>query len=251
MALAAIADRLVALGLDKPCIVPTNRMTMKGIQRKCGKPPVSARAMSKGLVKGIVHRAIGRDIDSQGRERASLTMWREAWRELICFLSLSRFSDVQRVSRKHVLVEKNSVAITFLTRKNDQAHRGHTVYLIAAPGSRYCPVMLTKIYLARLPQDPDTPMLPDLSQKLAFTRPATYNACRSQQKRLLVRMGLDPEPYGLHSARGGVCEWLDGEDVDKGGWEIMAGWAAGSRMPEHYCKEALRQWSRHATKLNM
>jgi hypothetical protein len=117
MALAAIADRHVALGLDNPCVVPTIRMTMKGIQRKCGKPPVSARAMSKGLVKGIVHRAIGRDIDSQGRERASLTMWREAWRELICFLSLSRFSDLQRVSRKHVLVEKNSVAITFLTRK--------------------------------------------------------------------------------------------------------------------------------------
>jgi hypothetical protein len=64
-------------------------------------------------------------------------------------------------------------------------------------------------------------------------------------------MGLDPEPYGLHSARVGGCECLDGEDVDKGVLEIMAGWAAGSRMPEHYCKEALRQWSRHATKLNM
>jgi hypothetical protein len=251
MALAAISDKHVALGLVNPCVSPTIKMTLQGIKRLCGKPPVAARAMHKCLVKGLVHRAIGRDIDSFGRERASLTMWREAWRELICFLSLSRFSDLNRVKRKDVLIEGDKVAINFLTRKNDQTHVGHTVYLCRAPGSRYCPVRLTQLYLARLPKDPDTPMLPDLSQKWLFARPATYGACRTQQKRLLRRLGLDPEPYGLHSARVGGCECLDGADVDEDDMIILAGWAAGSKMPTHYTKAAKRKWSRHATKLNM
>jgi hypothetical protein len=64
-------------------------------------------------------------------------------------------------------------------------------------------------------------------------------------------MGLDPEPYGLHSAQVGGCECLDMKDVDHDDMEILAGWAAGSRMPAHYCKKAMRKWSRHASKLNM
>jgi hypothetical protein len=251
MACAAIADKHVALGLENPCLAPTIRMTIQGIKRKCGKPPVAARAMHKCLVKGLVHRAIGRDIDTFGQDKATLTMWREAWRELICFLSLSRFSDLQRVKRKNVLITENRVQIDFLTRKNDQAHVGHTVFLQRAPGSRYCPVKLTKLYFARLPRDPEGSVLPDLSQKWMFARPATYGACRTQQKKLLRRMGLDPEPYGLHSARVGGCECLEGGDVDKEDMIILAGWAAGSKMPTHYCKKAQRKWRKHAAKLNM
>jgi hypothetical protein len=37
MALAAIADRHIALGLENPCVVPTIRMTMKGIGSSNGK----------------------------------------------------------------------------------------------------------------------------------------------------------------------------------------------------------------------
>jgi hypothetical protein len=66
MALAAISDKHVALGLANPCVAPPIKMTLQGIKRLCGKPPVAARAMHKCLVKGLVHRAIGRDLDSFG-----------------------------------------------------------------------------------------------------------------------------------------------------------------------------------------
>jgi hypothetical protein len=64
-------------------------------------------------------------------------------------------------------------------------------------------------------------------------------------------MGLDPEPYGLHSARVGGCECLEGGEVDKEDMVILAGWAAGSKMPTHYCKKAQKKWRKHAAKLNM
>jgi hypothetical protein len=39
--------------------------------------------------------------------------------------------------------------------------------------------------------------------------------------------------------------------VDKEDMIILAGWAAGSKMPTHYCKKAQAKWRKHAAKLNM
>eukprot|EP00095_Tigriopus_kingsejongensis_P001793 maker-scaffold897_size83880-snap-gene-0.13 protein:Tk01793 transcript:maker-scaffold897_size83880-snap-gene-0.13-mRNA-1 annotation:"PREDICTED: uncharacterized protein LOC102579858" len=52
----------------------------------------------------------------------------------------------------------------------------------------------------KLPSDPCTPMLPDLTQAKAHAQPASYSACRTMQKKLLADLKVDPSPYGLHSA---------------------------------------------------
>jgi hypothetical protein len=95
-------------------------------------------------------------------------------------------------------------------------------------------------------------MLPDLNHR---ERPASYSACRIQQKKMLVRLDIDPEPYGLHSARVGAAKYLETElkrlstvheDMAK-----MVGWVAGSSQPGHYAKEAEDRHSRQAAILKI
>ena len=42
-----------------------------------------------------------------------------------------------------------------------------------------------------------------LSISRVSSAPASFSACRSQQKRLLALIGLDPGPFGFHSGRVG------------------------------------------------
>ena len=125
-----------------------------------------------------MHKSIGKNLDSNGRVPATLVNWREAWRELASFLTLARFSDLQRVRREDVRLDyqKKIVSISFKTRKNDQLHSGHVGYMYAT-NNRYCPFRLTERYLAQLPVDPAGFML---FSSRASTVPASFNAYRSQ-----------------------------------------------------------------------
>jgi hypothetical protein len=231
MALAAIADKQVLIKLENPCIDASIKITMQGIKRVCGKPVVQARGFTKGDVKGIISLAIGSHLD--GGPKASLTMWREAWRELVCFLGVARFSDLSRVQRKDVSIKGNTVKIVFNTRKNDPTHRGHTIFLFEN-GTRYCPVRITKMYLSLLPLAPDVCMIPDLAASARFRKPASYAACRNQQKSLLWRLDVDPGPYGLHSARVGGAKYLQAAQMSVEDRNRVVGWAEGSTQPENY-----------------
>ena len=130
MGKAAIADKHVAMGLSDPTSSERVSMTLAGIQRLLGRPAVQARGLTKGALKGLVHKSIGKDLN--GGAEASLIMWREAWRKLTCFLTLARFSDLQRVQRKHVHFDlaKKMITIEFTARKNDQNHVGFKAYLL-------------------------------------------------------------------------------------------------------------------------
>ena len=152
MALASIAERHVFNRLLDPTKDATIRMTVQGIQRVLGKPAVQAKPITKGILKGLIHKSIGKDLDSNGSVAASVVNWREAWRELASYLTLSRFSDLQRVRREDVTLnyESKVVSIAFKTRKNDQQHSGHVGYMYAT-NNRYCPFRLTERYLAMLP----------------------------------------------------------------------------------------------------
>lgn len=70
------------------------------------------------MLKGLIHRAVGKELD--GKSVSYVVAWREAWRELAFFSTLTRFSDLQWVQRENVKVEQNLVSITFVTRKIDE-----------------------------------------------------------------------------------------------------------------------------------
>jgi hypothetical protein len=140
------------------------------------------------------------------------------------------------------------VRIVFNVRKNDPYHKTHTAFLIASE-TRYCPVKITKMYLDLLPQNPECFMIPDLSMKSAFTKIATFAACRRIQKSLLQKLGIDPEPFGLHSARVGAMKYLENAEISDPDMAYIVGWASGSAMPKHYAKTAMLKFLKAAKKL--
>ena len=249
LALAAIAEKHVFNRLTDPTKDATIRMTVQGIQRVLGRPAVQARPITKGILKGLIHKSIGKDLDSNGRVSASLVNWREAWRELASYLTLSRFSDLQRVRRQDVTLdyEKRVVAIAFKARKNDQQHSGHVGYMYESK-NRYCPFRLTERYLALLPSDP-------LGFLLFNTRSdnvaASFNACRSQQKRLLSLLGVDPGPFGLHSGRVGGAMALEDAQFGSDLIGVVGGWALNSAMPAKYARKDMAKRRRAAKILNL
>ena len=72
-------------------------------------------------------------------------------------------------------------------------------------------------------------------------KPARAESCRIEQKKILIKMNLDPTRYGLHSGKvGGVkalrdagCDWRDISD--------KVGWSVKSSMPERYGRKSLTQ----------
>jgi hypothetical protein len=253
MALAAIADMHVRHGFATPTNNPTIKMTMQGVKKRLGKPATQAKGFTKGLVKGLVRKWIGKDLDSGGRVVASKVSWREAWRELTCFVSTSRVSDLQKLARKAVVIDENQGCgiLHFRTRKNDPTHRGFVSYIFANPWSRYCPVRLTRRYMRKLPSHPDTPMLPDLAKQRAHLRPVNYQASRTQQKSMLRALGCNPRPYGLHSSRIGGNKELENKKMSVEDRNAVSGWAMGSEMPGLYAQAAMVKWFQKAGFLNM
>ena len=249
LALAAVAEKHVFNRLVDPTKDATIRMTVQGIQRVLGRPAVQARPITKGILKGLVHKSIGKDLDSNGAIAASLVNWREAWREMASYLTLSRFSDLQRVRRQDVTLdyEKRVVQIAFKTRKNDQLHSGHVGFMYETK-NRYCPFRLTERYLALLSSDPAGFML--FNTRSAAVA-ASFNACRSQQKRLLALLGVDPGPFGLHSGRVGGAMALEDAQFGSDLIGVVGGWALNSAMPAKYARKAMAKRKRAAQILKL
>jgi hypothetical protein len=250
MALSAITDKHRMAKLQNPCKDEhgTIALIMEGIKKETGKPSVQAEGLSKACLKGLINVAIGKHLDGKGK--ASMVMWREAWRELACFSAIARFSDINRLKRKDVFIEGEAIRLVFNVRKNDQHHKTHTAFLMPN-GTRYCPVKITKLYLDLLPQDPEGFMIPDLSLKSAYTKVATYSACRRLQKSLLRKLGLDPGPFGLHSARVGAMKYMENADISVPDMAYIAGYAEGSDQPTHYAKTAMGKFLKAARKLTL
>ncbi|TRY61832.1 hypothetical protein TCAL_13324 [Tigriopus californicus] len=251
MALAAIADKHVGLNLSNPCLDPGVRMSMQGYRRRLGRPATQAKGLTKALLQGFINQAIGLDIDSNGRKRATLVMWREAWRELTCFLTLARFADLQHVTRRDISVDhlRHVIVIQFWSRKNDQLHVGHWA-IMHGTSTRYCPVRLTSRYLAMLPKDPNAFMLPDMRPNKSHIK-VTYAACRRQQKWIMQRIGTDPSPYGLHSARVGGTTYLKGARISESDIGSLGGLAPGSSQPDRYSKSDVEKWKQAASALRI
>jgi hypothetical protein len=146
-------------------------------------------------------------------------------------------------------MEGNMCRIDIQTRKNDQHHVGHSIFLFES-GTRYCPVRITKMYLALLPPDGDCLMLPSLKSQ-DFRSPASYASCRNQQKILLQGLGVDPSPYGLHSGRVGGCKYLKDTNMKRSDMAKIVGWAKNSLQPDHYSKTAMAQHLRSAAAVKL
>ena len=68
----AAGSRPLSRSLADPTKDTTIRKAVQGIQRVLGRPAVQARPITKGILKRLVHIAIGKDIDSNGKFKSSL-----------------------------------------------------------------------------------------------------------------------------------------------------------------------------------
>jgi integrase len=250
MGLAAIKAFHVREGLPSPTDDPRVRLGLSGLQRAKGTIPRQAYPMSRSILRQIMRANLGGALLRRPRgPEPARHVWRDTWFEVVAFLTLSRFSDLQMVRKGDVVVTNRDVTILFRSRKNDKVHRGHRAVLVAT-GGKYCPVRLTRRYLARIPAGVDTPLLPawrSSRQQVGAPLPhILYDAMRKGQKALLAKAGFNPSLFGLHSGRvGGAVALRDA------GWrweEIgdYGGWAPGSREPEKYTKTAMCQTRRMA-----
>ena len=85
--------------------------------------------------------------------------------------------------------------------KNDQERVGHTTLIAPGVGSRIAPLEQIERYLLRIEAHPDAKFFFHSSKKpYKGLSPTTPN---SILKKMLVRIGVDPGPYGSHSCRRG------------------------------------------------
>jgi hypothetical protein len=249
MAVAAIKAVHEMEGFDSPTDSRDVARSLKSIKRLTGAPAKQAEPTTRAIIRKLVDRNLGRAADRHASSRdPPVATWRNVWYEVMAFATLSRFSDLQRVTRRDVIVTRESVTLIFGTRKNDQSHQGHraTVY---ATGGRYCPVRLTRRYLARLPPLPDTPLLPAFGpgrkvpgqDRRAPLGVIKYDAMRAHQIKIFDKAGLPGSLYGLHSGRVGGCQALHAADWNNPDIGAYGGWTPGSREPEKYTRRALRR----------
>jgi hypothetical protein len=245
MAVAAIAAFHNKAGFASPTHDPRIKLGLSGLQRSQGRIARQAEPMTRQTLRRIVRANLGGAMDRRATgPEPSRQAWRNTWFEVVAFLSVSRFSDLQQVTKGDILISEGEVVILFRSEKNDKVHRGHRAVLTAT-GDEFCPVRLTRRYLARLPPSPGTPMLPawrSWHRRAGEDLPCIkYDAMRKAQKLVVVAAGYGPEVFGLHSGRvgGSIALYNAGWD-----WpEIAAygGWAPGSREPEKYTKKAMRK----------
>jgi hypothetical protein len=249
MAVAAIKAIHEMEGFDSPTDGRDVHRSLKFIKRVTGTPAKQAEPTTRAILRKLVDRNLGNGADKHaGSKDPHVSVWRNVWFEVMAFATLSRFNDLQQVTRKDVLVTSESVTLIFRQRKNDQSHLGHRATVYATSG-RYCPVRLTRRYLARLPDHPDMPLLPAWGQGKKATgqkkhvplNVITYDAMRARQKVIFDKAGLPGSLFSLHSGRVGGCHALEGRGWDVADIGAYGGWAPGSREPIKYCRRALRR----------
>jgi integrase len=250
MTMAAIAAYHERFDLPSPTRSPGVLAMIKEYKKSKGKAPVQAKAMSKRVLKKLVRKALKDSLLPVGKKEKDLSLWRAAWLESTAFATLSRFSDLQRLKRKDIVVKDNMVIIKFDSRKNDSTHKGHWSYLFAV-GGEFCPVRLTRKYLRMLPDDEEGFLLPALKNGEVLRSAATYGACRKRQIELWKASGEDPTIYGLHSGRVGGAVHLANAGVSFDLIGAMGGWALGSLMPQHYARQAEEYQARLAALLEI
>jgi hypothetical protein len=199
--------------------------------------------MTHELIKKIVKFCVE---DDRPDNTTRLDRFREAIFEVAAFLGMCRFSDLVRIRWKDVAINDNEVVIQFETRKNDQAHRGHSVRLLYT-GGNFCPVALFRRYKLALgaalrgniPQASSF-LLPKIEKLRGRYQPSatlavSRSGMRGIQKIVMCKCGIDYRLFGLHSSKnGGASLAAFTKKLSLAERTAFGGWAKNSLMADHY-----------------
>jgi hypothetical protein len=236
---AAISRFHIESGFLSPTRHASVGAFIKGAKNLLGKPACPKAALTQDLLKQIFGYCIKSGV------LARLDHYREAIFEMAAFLGMCRFSDLVRVKWENVKIMEDCVMIVFLTRKNDQAHAGHSVKLLYT-GGLYCPVALFSRYADFLSRSFGSRypgggfLLPVIEKVRGLYRPlpnkaVSRSAMRSTQKAVMLKVGIDFRLFGLHSGKNGgatLAAFVKRHSLAER--TAFGGWAKHSLMADHY-----------------
>jgi integrase len=223
-----------------PCKDRSIVLFLKGTQRLYDKPAKPKAAMTQKILIKYIKEALGKDVKGSVLS-AECHKWRAAIFELFAYLAMARHSDLAHVETSDVEVFEDRLIVKFHTRKNNRGHKGHSVILLASE-DELCPVKLYRKYIRRLSEARGEEyhgfILPSFGKKKGVYFPtktaASISTIRAVQKKLLVKINIDPKLFGCHSGRRGGATDSAEAGIEYSETAEAGGWAKGSLMPEHY-----------------
>jgi hypothetical protein len=135
MGVAAIKAVHELEGFDSPTGGRDIARSLKSIKRLTGTPAKQAEPTTRAMICKLIDRNLGSAADKRaGSKDPPVNTWRNVGFEVMSFATLSRFSDLQRVTCQDVLVTRDSVTLIFHIRKSGQSHQGHRATVYATGG---------------------------------------------------------------------------------------------------------------------
>jgi hypothetical protein len=195
--------------LPSPTLHDTFRLLMRAIRRKFATERTAAAPLTRSILNQMIDYLFqpGHGRDGQ---LATLSSWRTVWRVCLEFHTLGRFSDLIRLKVADLVFYQNPqphLRITFRGGKNDLFSEGsERIVSSNSENSTYCPVRLTRLYLARLGEHYQGFVVPRClsghgqgRQIPDPVRPLSYTTCLEDFRDLLAILGHDPSRYSEHS----------------------------------------------------
>ncbi len=209
---AAISYEHRKVFLPTPTQHPSHLLLMKSIRRNYSRDRTPAAPVTKRLLHRMIDHLF-KDLHGVGALRAPVTLWRTVWRLLLQFHTLSRFADLIDLkvsSLKFVMRPEKHMLITFGKLKNDQYSEGSTKLVASNLSStKYCPVLLTQLYLERLGVGYRGYLIPRVRLDLCKIQqadgsvPLSYTTALEDFRDLLTLLGENASSYSEHSGKRG------------------------------------------------
>jgi len=140
---SALVRRLAALSRahrlasqDWPAAHPAIRNTLRGIQRKHGRPPRQAAALATGEVRSLVATCDSTPVGQ--RDRALL---------LLCYAGALRRSELVAVEREHLTIVDGGLRLLIPRSKGDQTGKGVSIGVPRGKTADTCPVRAVEAWL--------------------------------------------------------------------------------------------------------
>ena len=144
---------------------------------------------------------------------------------------MSRFDCLHKVKISEVFMTDSFVRISISKSKTDQRRQGDRVLFNASLDSKFCPVKLLKLYLFRLKQNGNGPLVYlfpvislDRTVFIVIDRPMTYYSTLKLFRKLLATLGYNPLNFGLHCFRAGRATDLANAGLSETDISILGRW---------------------------
>jgi hypothetical protein len=228
--------------LPTPTQHPSHLLLMKSIRRNYSRDRTPAAPVTKQLLHRMID-YLFQDVNGVGALRAPLTLWRTVWRLLIQFHTLSRFADLidlKASSLRFVMRPEKHMLIAFGKLKNDQYSEGSTKLVASNLSStKYCPVLLSQLYLERLGIGYRGYLIPRVRLDLRKVQqadgsfPLSYTTALEDFRDLLTILGEDASSYSEHSGKRGGASAAAEAGMSASELQRFGGWRSANMASKY------------------